>query len=95
MLSRQFYTVKDVAELLKIGEATVRHWIRDGELRAIDVGREWRVAPIDLEDFLLRHQTAPYRGRGKPAGAGAQHRSGKDPASDRPRHRPHSDKRKI
>ncbi|NWG47128.1 MAG: helix-turn-helix domain-containing protein [Alphaproteobacteria bacterium] len=58
MLSRQFYTVKDVADLLKIGETTVRHWIRDRELRAIDVGREWRIAPVDLEDFLSRHATA-------------------------------------
>ena len=96
MLSRQFLTVKDVAELLKIGEATVRHWIRDGDLRAIDVGREWRIAPIDLEDFLQRHQTAPCRGRRKPAEAGAQDRSGEDTDSDRPRpHLPRSGKRKI
>lgn len=57
MLSRQYLTVKDVADLLKVAEVTVRHWIRDHDLRAIDLGREWRVAPADLEDFLQRHET--------------------------------------
>jgi len=59
MLTRQFLTVKEVADLLKVGEVTVRHWIKGGELRAIDVGREWRIAPGDLEHFLQRHATAP------------------------------------
>jgi len=57
MLTRQFLTVKDVADLLKIGEVTVRHWVKDGELRAIDVGREWRIAPGDLEHFLQSRST--------------------------------------
>jgi excisionase family DNA binding protein len=57
MLSQQFLTVKDVADLLKVGEVTVRHWIKDGDLRAIDVGREWRIAPADLENFLQRHES--------------------------------------
>jgi len=61
MLTRQFLTVKEVADLLKIGEVTVRHWIKGGELRAIDVGREWRIAPSDLEQFLQRHATTPQR----------------------------------
>jgi len=55
VLSRQFLTVKDVADLLRVGEPTVRHWIKDADLRAVDVGREWRIAPADLEQFLLRH----------------------------------------
>lgn len=64
MLTRQFLTVKEVADLLKVGEVTVRHWIKGGELRAIDVGREWRVAPSDLEHFLQRHATtAPSSGQ--------------------------------
>lgn len=67
MLSRPFMTVKEVADLLKIGEVTVRHWIRDGSLRAFDVGREWRIAPSDLEAFLARHATIPVEGH---AGSG-------------------------
>jgi excisionase family DNA binding protein len=64
MLTRQFLIVREVADLLKVGEVTVRHWIKGGELRAIDVGREWRIAPSDLEHFLQRHATTP-RSNGK------------------------------
>ncbi|WP_374369215.1 helix-turn-helix domain-containing protein [Dongia sp.] len=59
MLSQQFLSVKDVADLLKVGETGVRSWIKHGDLRAVDVGREWRIAPRDLESFLLRHANRP------------------------------------
>lgn len=52
MLPRSFMCVGEVAELLRVNETTVRNWIHAGELGAIDVGREWRIAPKDLEAFL-------------------------------------------
>jgi excisionase family DNA binding protein len=57
MLTRKFMTVREVADLTQVSEATVRHWIKDGDLRAIDVGREFRIIPRDLEVFLDRHAT--------------------------------------
>lgn len=73
MLERKYLLVREVAELLKIGEVTVRHWIRGGDLRAIDVGREWRIAPDDLEDFLDRHanRARARRKGGESEGGGA------------------------
>jgi excisionase family DNA binding protein len=62
MLTRQFFSVKDVAELLKVGQVTVRNWVKSGDLRAVDVGREWRIAPKDLEAFLQRHTNRPEEG---------------------------------
>ena len=62
MLTRQFFSVKDVAELLKVGPVTVRNWVKSGDLRAVDVGREWRIAPKDLEAFLQRHTNRPEEG---------------------------------
>ncbi len=59
MPNDQYQTVKDVADRLKVAEATVRHWIRSGKLRAIDIGKGWRIADADLADFLVAHQTAP------------------------------------
>ncbi len=59
MLSAKFYTVKDVAELLSVNEATIRNLIKSGDLRAIKLEREFRIAKIDLEAFLNRHATIP------------------------------------
>ena len=54
MLTRKFLPLKDVADLIQVGEATVRQWIKRGELIAVDVGLEWRIAPRNLEQFVLR-----------------------------------------
>lgn len=57
MLTRKFMTVREVADLAQVGEATVRQWIKQGDLRAIDVGREFRIIPRDFERFLDLHAT--------------------------------------
>jgi excisionase family DNA binding protein len=57
MLTRKFMTVREVADLAQVSEATVRHWIKAGTLRAIDVGREFRIIPRDFEAFLECHAT--------------------------------------
>ncbi len=61
MPNDRYQTVKEVADRLKVSEATVRHWIKLGELRAIDIGKGWRIADADLGAFLALHQTAPRR----------------------------------
>lgn len=58
----RYQTVQEVADRLKVSEATVRHWIKEGALRAIDVGKGWRVSDHDLDDFLHRHETRPRLG---------------------------------
>ena len=57
MLSKPFMTTHEIAELFKVNETTVRTWIHGGELRAIRVGREFRVAAKDLEAFINAHAT--------------------------------------
>ena len=54
-----YQTVKEVAERLKVNEATVRQWIRDGDLRAVDIGKGWRIADGDFDAFLASHATRP------------------------------------
>lgn len=53
----RYQTVKEVGDRLEVSEATVRGWIKDGALRAIDIGKGWRIADRDLETFLMRHAT--------------------------------------
>ena len=84
MLTRRFLTVKEVADLVQVSEASVRHWIKLQHLRAIDLGREWRVIPRDLEAFLATHATCgaaspPADACGGPNLAPA---SGSGPSSD-------------
>jgi excisionase family DNA binding protein len=59
MVQNQYLTVKEVAELLKVAENTVRGWVKSGELRAIDLGKGWRITAIDLQFFLDSKQTTP------------------------------------
>jgi excisionase family DNA binding protein len=68
MPSVQYQTVRQVADLLKVSEVTVRRWIRDGELRAIDIGKGWRIGSDDLDMFLERHATQPGRAAEDAAG---------------------------
>lgn len=52
MLRKPMYTVHDAAALLQIKESTVRALINDKQLRAVKVGKEWRIAEVDLTEFL-------------------------------------------
>lgn len=55
----RYQTVQEVADRLEVAEATVRQWIKAGALRAIDIGKGWRIADTDLLQFLTAHETAP------------------------------------
>lgn len=55
----RYQTVQELADRLEVAEATVRRWIKSGELRAIDIGKGWRIADADLQCFLKARETAP------------------------------------
>lgn len=57
MLSAPLLTTQEVAELLKVSEATVRSWIKNQELRAAKFERKFRVAKVDLQHFLEARTT--------------------------------------
>ena len=59
MLSKPFLTTHEIAELLKVREPTVRTWIHEYHLRAVKLGREFRVAVKDLEAFVNERETRP------------------------------------
>ena len=57
----RYQTVQELSDRLEVAEATVRQWIKNGELRAIDIGKGWRIAAVDLERFLKARETAPRK----------------------------------
>ena len=57
MLSSPMLTIHEVADLLKVTEATVRRWIKNKELVAVEFNREYRVARKHLEHFVTERLT--------------------------------------
>lgn len=55
----RYQTVPELAARLEVAEATVRRWIKSGQLRAIDIGKGWRIGDTDLAQFLRARETAP------------------------------------
>ncbi len=62
----RYQTVQELAGRLEVAEATVRQWIKSGDLRAIDIGKGWRISDTDLALFLTSRETAPRRQRHGP-----------------------------
>ena len=49
----EVYTVREVAQNLKVSERTVRNWIDSGELPAFPIGkRGYRISKADLQVFI-------------------------------------------
>ncbi|NSW76059.1 MAG: helix-turn-helix domain-containing protein [Candidatus Atribacteria bacterium] len=48
----EFYTVEEVAQKLKVTEYVIRKWIREKKLKAVKIGRLWRVPESALREFL-------------------------------------------
>jgi excisionase family DNA binding protein len=49
-------TVEEVANELRVHPETVRQWIRDGELIALDISKEYRILQSDLDAFIAKRR---------------------------------------
>jgi excisionase family DNA binding protein len=50
-VSQRLYSVDQVADLLGLHVKTVRNYVRDGRLKAVRIGKQYRIAHEDLEAF--------------------------------------------
>ncbi|GAA3839336.1 helix-turn-helix domain-containing protein [Sphaerisporangium flaviroseum] len=57
-MSQQPYSVEQVANLLGLHVKTVRGYVRDGRLKAVRIGKQYRIAREDLDAFT-GHPVAP------------------------------------
>lgn len=50
-MDRNYYTVEQISQMLKIHPKTIQRYIREGKLRATKIGKSWRVSGHDLSKF--------------------------------------------
>ncbi len=53
-MERSFYTIADVADMLKVSHGAVRNLINNGEIKAIQIGGRglWRIEETALENYI-------------------------------------------
>lgn len=51
-MSDIYFTVDEVAKQLQVLPATVREWLKSGQLKGIKIGRLWRIRQEELDKFL-------------------------------------------
>jgi putative molybdopterin biosynthesis protein len=56
MTNEQYYTIEEVAKMLKVAYLTVYRWIQDGKLVAFKAGKQYRVKKEDLDSFVTNYK---------------------------------------
>ena len=49
---RKVYTLEEIVDLLHVTRRTLYTYIKEGKLKAVKVGKYWRVREDQLRDFL-------------------------------------------
>lgn len=62
-MSHELYSVEQVAARLGLNARTVRTYIRDGRLKAVRIGKSYRITGSDLEAFTGHPAAPPTPGR--------------------------------
>jgi len=57
MGEEQVYTVQEIAKLLKIHWQTVLNYIKAERLKAIRIGKNYRITRADLDNFIQENKT--------------------------------------
>jgi excisionase family DNA binding protein len=58
-MQESYYTVEQISQMLQMHPKTVQRYIREGKLRAVKVGKGWRISGHDLSVFT---ESNPARG---------------------------------
>lgn len=51
MTKDQYYSIKEVATMLKVAYLTVYRWIQSGKLNSNKAGKQYRIKSKDLNSF--------------------------------------------
>lgn len=48
----EYFTLEEVADMLKVAYLTVYRWVRSGKLEAVKAGKQYRIEKKELDKFL-------------------------------------------
>ena len=54
MAEEKYYTIDEMAKILKVAYLTVYRWIQDGKLVAYKAGKQYRIKESDFNKFIER-----------------------------------------
>lgn len=57
MKTEQYYSIEEIAKMLKVAYLTVYRWIQAGRLKAIKAGKQYRIIESNLNKFLEKYKT--------------------------------------
>ena len=52
MSHNEFLTAQEVAEQLRLSDATIIRWCREGRFPGVKVGKGWRIRQQDLDQWV-------------------------------------------
>ncbi|WKZ30399.1 MAG: helix-turn-helix domain-containing protein [Candidatus Dojkabacteria bacterium] len=52
MEEEKYYTIEEVAEMLKVVYMTIYRWIKQGKLKAFRVGKKYMIKKSDIEALI-------------------------------------------
>lgn len=53
MAAIKVYTLEEVADILQLTRRTLYSYIKDGKLKAVKIGKYWRVSEQTLQQFIV------------------------------------------
>ncbi len=56
MTEEKYYTIEEIAKMLKVAYLTVYRWIQSGKLKAYKAGKQYRVKKEDLGRFITSYK---------------------------------------
>jgi len=51
-MSGKYYTIRELAQLLRLDKSTIYRWIKSGKIRAIKINNRWLIPAEELEKIM-------------------------------------------
>lgn len=52
MAEIKLYTIEEVTDVLKVSRRTIYTYLKEGKLKAVKIGKYWRVSEENLQEFI-------------------------------------------